>query len=173
MLVLALAGGALTVGGQATADDTSSDATATAAAAAEPRDFGPAEADNENTARVLAQAENRRIEILAERTETSSAYANPDGSLTTEAFAAQIRVKQDGKWKDIDTTLSDTGADLTPETAVARIAVSDGGDTDLASVSDGGKTFGLGWQDTLPAPHVDGDTATPPRTHWVRARRSR
>ncbi|MGV9907235.1 DNRLRE domain-containing protein [Streptomyces sp. NPDC003388] len=158
MLVLALAGGALTVGGQATADDTSSDATATAAA--EPRDFGPAEADNENTARVLAQAENRRIEILAERTETSSAYADPNGSLTTEAFAAQIRVKQDGKWKDIDTTLSDTGADLTPETAAARIAVSDGGDTDLASVSDGGKTFGLGWQDTLPAPHVDGDTAS-------------
>ncbi|MGH1554642.1 hypothetical protein ACRAWF_30140 [Streptomyces sp. L7] len=80
----------------------------------EQRDFGLAEAADESTARTLAQAENRRIEILSDRTETGSTYANPDGTLTTEAFAAQIRVKEDGKWEDIDTTLSDTGADLTP-----------------------------------------------------------
>ncbi len=158
MLVLTLTGGALSSVGQAAADDTPSDSTASAAA--EQRDFGLAEAEDESTARVLAQAENRRIEILSKRTETGSTYANPDGTLTAEAFAAQIRVKEDGKWEDIDTTLSDTGADLTPETAAADITVSDGGDTDLASVSDDGKSFGLGWQDKLPTPTVDGDTAS-------------
>ncbi|MHB9862312.1 DNRLRE domain-containing protein [Streptomyces sp. YIM S03343] len=158
LLVLALAGGALSTVGQAAADDTPSDTAASAAT--EQRDFGPAEAADESTARVLAQAENRRIEILSERNETGSTYANPDGTLTAEAFAAQVRVKKDGKWEDIDTTLSDTGADLTPETAAADIAVSDGGDTHLASVSDDDKTFGLGWEDKLPTPTVDGDTAS-------------
>ncbi|OPG10475.1 hypothetical protein B1R27_02200 [Streptomyces sp. GKU 895] len=156
--MLALTGGALSTVGQAAADDTPSDSTASAAA--EQRDRGLAEADDEGTARVLAQAQNRRIEILSERTETGSTYANPDGTLTAEAFAARVRVKEQGKWEDIDTTLSDTGADLTPETAAAEIAVSDGGDTDLASVSDDGKTFGIGWEDKLPTPTVDGDTAS-------------
>jgi hypothetical protein len=158
-LVLALTATTFGALGQASADDTAYSADSATEATGQ-RDLGPAEADDEATARMLAQSQSRRIEILSDRTEDSSTYANPDGTLTAEAFAAQVRVKKGGVWEDIDTTLSDTGADLTPETAAARIAVSDGGDTDLASVSEGGKTFGLGWEDRLPAPTVDGDTAS-------------
>ncbi|WP_443066227.1 DNRLRE domain-containing protein [Streptomyces sp. NBC_01262] len=97
---------------------------------------------------------------MSERTADSTTYALPDGTLSTEAYAGPIRVKQDGAWTDIDTSLSDTGADLTPGAAAADIAVSDGGDKSLASVSKGDTSFGLGWQDKLPTPTVKDATAS-------------
>ncbi|MGA5040393.1 DNRLRE domain-containing protein [Streptomyces capoamus] len=160
LLVLGLTGGSLAAVGQAAADDAVTTAGTPAGEPTAPRELGPAQAADEATARVLAQAQHRRIEILAERTEDTSTYADPDGSLTTEAFAAQVRVKAGGTWRDIDTTLSDTGPALTPETAAAEVTLSDGGDSDLAAVSEDGKTFGLGWQDKLPEPTLDGDTAS-------------
>lgn len=160
LLVAGLTGGSLAGVGSATADDTATVADGTGTGLIGPRDLGPAQAADEATARVLAQAQNRQIEILGHRTEDTSTYANPDGTLTVEAFAAQVRVKEDGAWRDIDTTLSDTGPALTPKTAAAEVVVSDGGDHDLASVSNDGKRFGLGWQDKLPDPTVDGDTAS-------------
>ncbi|CAL9502991.1 DNRLRE domain-containing protein [Streptomyces sp. enrichment culture] len=159
LLVIALTGTTVAAVGRAAADDTTPTA-GPAPLTAPQRDLGPAVAEDEATARLLAQAQNRRIEILPERTETTSTYADPDGTLTTEAFAAQVRVREDGRWKDIDTSLSDTGTALTPQTAAAQVAVSDGGDTRLAAVSDSGRTFGLGWQEKLPSPTVDGDTAS-------------
>ncbi|WP_406271152.1 DNRLRE domain-containing protein [Actinacidiphila glaucinigra] len=84
----------------------------------------------------------------------------PTGELQTEAYVGPVRVDQDGVWQDIDTSLSDTGADLTPEATAADIAVSDGGDTALASVAKGDKSFGLGWQDKLPTPAVKDNTAS-------------
>ncbi|MEV8547637.1 DNRLRE domain-containing protein [Streptomyces sp. NPDC051572] len=78
-----------------------------------------------------------------------------------KSSAGPVRVKQDnGVWKDIDTDLSDVGADLEPQVAAADIAVSDGGDTNLASVAKGGKSFGLGWEDKLPTPTVKDATAS-------------
>ncbi|MFI6934873.1 DNRLRE domain-containing protein [Streptomyces sp. NPDC050287] len=121
---------------------------------------GPAQAQDEASAVLMARLQNRKIEVLAARTADSTTYALPGGELQTETYAGPIRVKQDGAWKGIDTSLSDTGADLTPAAAAADIAVSDGGDTQLASVAEGKESFGLGWQDTLPAPSVKGGTAS-------------
>ncbi|WP_275404941.1 DNRLRE domain-containing protein [Streptomyces sp. SID10815] len=108
----------------------------------------------------MARLQNRNIEVLSARAADSTTYALPSGELRTEAYTGPIRVKQDGAWKDIDTSLSDTGSDLTPAAAAADIAVSDGGDTQLASVAKGKESFGLGWQDKLPTPSVKGDTAS-------------
>ncbi|MFJ8493707.1 DNRLRE domain-containing protein [Streptomyces sp. NPDC094038] len=108
----------------------------------------------------MARLQDRKIEVLSARTTDSTTYALPSGELETEAYAGPVRVKQDGTWKDIDTSLSDTGADLTPQAAAADIAVSDGGDTDLASVTKGKDSFGLGWQDKLPTPEVKDSTAS-------------
>ncbi|MFE5039277.1 DNRLRE domain-containing protein [Streptomyces sp. NPDC056683] len=108
----------------------------------------------------MARLQDRKIEVLSARTTDSTTYALPSGELETEAYAGPVRVKQDGTWKNIDTSLSDTGADLTPEAAAADIAVSDGGDTDLASVTKGKDSFGLGWQDKLPTPEVKDSTAS-------------
>lgn len=109
--------------------------------------LGPAEAQDETSAMLMARLQDRKIEVLSERTADSTTYALPSGELSTEAYAGPIRVLQDGAWKDIDTSLSDTGPDLTPTAAAADIAVSDGGDKQLASVSKGDTSFGLGWQD--------------------------
>lgn len=120
----------------------------------------PAEAQDQASALLMAHLQDRKIEVLSERTADSTTYALPSGELETAAYAGPVRVKQAGAWKDIDTALSDTGPDLTPAAAAAEIAVSDGGDTDLASVTKGTESFGLGWQDKLPTPTVKNSTAS-------------
>ncbi|WP_245883520.1 DNRLRE domain-containing protein [Streptomyces hyaluromycini] len=108
----------------------------------------------------MARLQDRKIEVLSARAGDSTTYALPSGELQTDTYAGPVRVKQDGKWHDIDTSLSDTGADLTPAATVADITVSDGGDTALASVTKDKESFGLGWADTLPAPDVKNNTAS-------------
>ncbi|MFD6548553.1 DNRLRE domain-containing protein [Streptomyces sp. NPDC058398] len=124
------------------------------------QNYGAAEAKDTASALLMARLQNRKIEVLSERTSDATTYALPDGQMQTEDYAGPIRVKQDGDWQDIDTTLSDTGPSLTPEAAAADVAVSDGGDTALASVAKGDKSFGLKWEDKLPAPTVKDDTAS-------------
>ncbi|MGW2964980.1 DNRLRE domain-containing protein [Streptomyces sp. NPDC001220] len=117
-------------------------------------------ADSEASALLMARLQDRKIEVLSERMTDSTTYALPSGELETDAYAGPVRVKEDGAWKDIDTSLSDTGANLTPDAAAADIAVSDGGDTHLASVAKGKDSFGLGWEDALPTPSVKDSTAS-------------
>jgi RHS repeat-associated protein len=153
-LTLADTGAAVALPGSSATDAT----TATSASA---QQYGAAEAKDAASALLMARLQNRKIEVLSERTTDSTTYALADGSMQTEAYAGPVRVKQDdGDWKDIDTDLSDVGADLEPQVAAADIAVSDGGDTDLASVAKGGKSFGLGWEDKLPTPTVKDATAS-------------
>ncbi|MER6441704.1 DNRLRE domain-containing protein [Streptomyces sp. NPDC001185] len=121
---------------------------------------GPPEARDDASALLMARLQDRKIEVLSDRSADSTTYALPDGQMSTASYAGPIRVKQDGEWQDIDTALSDTGPSLTPAATAADVAVSDGGDTALASVAKGDKSFGLGWQDTLPAPTVKNDTAS-------------
>ncbi|MFG2969688.1 DNRLRE domain-containing protein [Streptomyces sp. NPDC048288] len=111
-------------------------------------------------ARRQAKLSGERVELASQRTETSTTYVNPDGTLTTESYAGPVRVKdENGSWQDIDTELSDEGPALEPEAAAADITVSDGGDKRLASVTEGSASLALGWEDTLPTPKVTGDTA--------------
>ncbi|MFB7336883.1 DNRLRE domain-containing protein [Streptomyces adustus] len=134
--------------------------TVTAARAEAGAEPAASAADSTASAMLMARTQNRKIEVLSARTSDSTTYALPSGQLQTVAYAGPVRVKQGGVWKDVDTSLSDTGADLTPDAAVADIAVSDGGDNRLASVTKGKETFGLGWQDKLPAPEVKNSTAS-------------
>ncbi|MGQ4356560.1 DNRLRE domain-containing protein [Streptomyces drozdowiczii] len=120
---------------------------------------GPAEAADEASAVLMARLQNRRIEVLSERSDDSTTWALPSGSLQTEVFPGPIRVKRDGDWLPVDTALTDAGTQLEPKAAVAEVALSDGGDTALASVSQGGATFGLGWAEKLPTPTIKGSTA--------------
>lgn len=117
-------------------------------------------ADSVAAALLMARLQDRKIEVLSERTETATTYALPSGELQTSTYAGPIRQKVGSVWKDIDTALSDTGASLEPDVAAADITVSDGGDTSLASVADGERSFGLGWESKLPTPTVKDDTAS-------------
>lgn len=57
------------------------------------------------SAAVSARAQGSRVEVESERAETSSTWANPDGTMTTEAHAAPIRFKDKaGRWQAIDLT---------------------------------------------------------------------
>jgi RHS repeat-associated protein len=137
--------------------------TARTAAQAEPASAaasGPAQAQDQASAVLMARLRGRKVEVLSARTADSTTYALPSGELETQAYAGPVRVKEGDTWKDIDTSLSDTGADLTPAAAAADITVSDGGDTKLASVARDKQSFGLGWEKKLPAPAVKGSTAS-------------
>jgi hypothetical protein len=55
------------------------------------------------SAMLTARVQGSRVEILSERTETSSTYANPDGTLTTDQYAGPVRFRDGaGNWRDID-----------------------------------------------------------------------
>ncbi|HEY8979692.1 MAG TPA: DNRLRE domain-containing protein [Streptomyces sp.] len=86
-------------------------------------------------------------------------WANPDGTVTADIASGPIRVKENGRWRRIDTDLVDSGSSLVPKTAAADVQLSDGGTEDFAQVAHGEKVFGLDWGSSLPAPVVDGDTA--------------
>ncbi|MFG3125592.1 DNRLRE domain-containing protein [Streptomyces sp. NPDC048201] len=144
--------------GQAVAVGDIRPATASVSGARKPA--GAAEAANTASAVLMARSQGRRIEVLSERTESSTTWALPSGSLRTESFAGPVRVKRNDKWQNIDTSLSDQGDDLKPKAAVADVTVSDGGEGRLASVARGRTRFTMGWQSRLPAPKVTGSTAS-------------
>ncbi|MFE9849509.1 DNRLRE domain-containing protein [Streptomyces sp. NPDC005576] len=117
------------------------------------------EAASEQAATLAAVLQGHRIEVLSARTEDSTTWANPDGTMTTDIASGPIRVEEDGQWRRIDTDLVDSGSRLEPKTAVADVQLSDGGGEDFARVVDGERAFGLDWGSNLPAPAIDGDTA--------------
>ncbi|MEV8459819.1 MULTISPECIES: DNRLRE domain-containing protein [Streptomyces] len=105
-----------------------------------------------------------RTEIVSERTESTTTWANADGTTTVEAYTGPIRVKQpDGGWRPVDTTLVADKGLIRPKAAAADIAFSGGGSGEpLAEVTRGGRTLGLDWPGRLPAPRLDGPTAVYP-----------
>lgn len=55
------------------------------------------------SAAVTARARRTPIEVESLRTETTTTWANPDGTMTTDAHAAAIRFRDAaGRWQDVD-----------------------------------------------------------------------
>ncbi|CAM5670214.1 hypothetical protein SHIRM173S_00982 [Streptomyces hirsutus] len=112
-------------------------------------------------ARIRAALLGQRVEVTALRTESSTAYVNPDGSVTEESSTGPTRVKDEsGTWRDVDTTLVRRDGVVQPMQAAADISFSDGGSGALAEVSEGSHTLGIGWDGDLPRPTLEGNTAT-------------
>jgi len=96
-------------------------------------------------------------------TPTTLVTDNGDGSFTAQISAGAVRVadaSQSDGWADLNLDLADTGPTVTPDTAIADIAFSDGGSGALASLNLGAKQFAEDWPTSLPTPTLDGDTAT-------------
>ncbi|MGW1253822.1 DNRLRE domain-containing protein [Streptomyces sp. NPDC002513] len=89
--------------------DTASGVTAKPAHTHSRKATGPAQAQDEVSAVLMARQQHRKIEVLSKRTADSTTYALPSGELETDAYAGPVRVKQGGAWKDIDTTPYDGG----------------------------------------------------------------
>ncbi|HWL36018.1 MAG TPA: DNRLRE domain-containing protein [Frankiaceae bacterium] len=112
-------------------------------------------------AQVLARMTGKRVEVSGERSETDTLWANPDGTLTRRTHTAPIRVRDAaGEWQDVDATLIRDGATVRPRAVPFEVRFSAGGSGELASLSDGKHRYALSWPDALPAPALDGPTAT-------------
>ncbi|MER5933039.1 ricin-type beta-trefoil lectin domain protein [Streptomyces sp. NPDC002054] len=95
-------------------------------------------------------------------TESSQTWANPRGTLTTEATATTQRVKaEDGSWKEVDATLrANADGTFTPAVAPSLLKLSGGGSGPMASMSTSdGKTLSVKAPFPLPRPIVDGNSA--------------
>ncbi|MBB5872116.1 hypothetical protein F4553_005550 [Allocatelliglobosispora scoriae] len=112
-----------------------------------------------------AKVGNKPIEVLSERTEWAQTFANPNGTFTLIENASPQRVRRaDGSWASIDTNLHrEADGTLSPGAALGGMRFSGGGSrTPMASMTVNGRVMRLWWPGTLPAPVVEGSTATYP-----------
>ncbi|MEV8321588.1 ricin-type beta-trefoil lectin domain protein [Kitasatospora sp. NPDC056731] len=66
------------------------------------------EAPDEASALLSARLQKRRIEVTNARTEFTTLWANPDGTLTSDRSTGPIRMKVGDAWVPVDTTLVQT-----------------------------------------------------------------
>ncbi|MGA5772054.1 DNRLRE domain-containing protein [Streptomyces pseudogriseolus] len=128
------------------------------------------------SARVAARLSGKRVEALSERTETSTTWANKDGSLTTELTAGPVRFRDeaDGTWRDVDLDLvrgpggtveplaHPRGLRLAGETgspAASLKAAQASRATDLVTLGEGDEQITLQWRGGLPQPTLKGTRA--------------
>ncbi|MFJ7201807.1 MULTISPECIES: DNRLRE domain-containing protein [unclassified Streptomyces] len=128
------------------------------------------------SARVAARLSGKRVEVLSQRTETSTTWANKDGSLTTELTAGPVRFKDQstGDWRDVNLDLvsaADGGVEPkahphglrlsgktgTPEASLKAAQAAKA--TDLVTLGEGDEQITLQWKGDLPAPKLEGTRA--------------
>ncbi|MEO3974969.1 DNRLRE domain-containing protein [Streptomyces sp. CAU 1734] len=136
-----------------------------------------AEAADIASARIAARLSGKRVEALAERTETSTTWANKDGSLTTELTAGPVRFEAGGTggWRDVDLRLT-RGADGSVAPRAHPEGLLLGGGTaqaparslsaarsakavDLVTLGEGDQRITLQWKGGLPSPALKGTRA--------------
>ncbi|WP_344667475.1 LamG-like jellyroll fold domain-containing protein [Catenulispora yoronensis] len=107
----------------------------------------------------------KSTEVVAQRTETSTTFRNPDGSFTLRQYSQPVHVRQaDGSWADVDTTLKrDAKGQLAPSTVAMRAEVAGSSDSpafESFTIDDAHRVdFALSGAATVPAA-VDGSSAT-------------
>jgi large repetitive protein len=137
----------------------------------EPADPSTFTAPDPVSAQVDARAKDHKIEVLSELTESSTTYANPNGSFTTDVSAGQVRVADSsvkGGWRSLDYTLvKNADGTVGPKSGYVPITLSGAASaaqvakTGVVSLTGtGGSSVSLGWGGALPAPSLSGDTAT-------------
>ncbi|MGW4434552.1 DNRLRE domain-containing protein [Streptomyces sp. NPDC004596] len=134
---------------------------------------GVAQADDIASARVAARLQGHRVEALSERTETSTTWAEKDGSLTTELAAGPVRFRRDGQWTDVDVELQEVTGGVEPKAhpeglrlagrsgtpAKSIEAAREAEATDLVTLGEGDQRITLQWKGGLPRPRLDGTRA--------------
>lgn len=109
-----------------------------------------------------AKAAGSRVEVVGERTERTTVFANPDGfTFTLEQSVVPVRVaKGEGGWQAPDATLvRRPDGSVGPEAAAVDMTFSGGGDDALVKLSKQQQSLELAWPAKLPAPRIDGSSA--------------
>ncbi|SEN74569.1 LamG-like jellyroll fold domain-containing protein [Actinacidiphila rubida] len=110
-----------------------------------------------------ARTSGRPVPIDALTDTATTVVANPDGTFTRSESSSPQRVRQNGRWVPIDTTLvRRPDGTYAPRAATTQVTFSGGGSGALVTLADGSDAVGFSWPGTLPAPTVSGDTATYP-----------
>ncbi|GAA1999470.1 hypothetical protein GCM10009838_76110 [Catenulispora subtropica] len=108
-----------------------------------------------------AKATGASVAIASQTTETKQLLANPNGTFTSKSWAHPVRVKQNGAWADIDTTLvRRPDGTLAPKASVSTAVFSGGGPGPAVTLAHGADTVALSLPMSLPAPRLAGSTAT-------------
>ncbi|WP_281903949.1 LamG-like jellyroll fold domain-containing protein [Phytohabitans aurantiacus] len=112
-------------------------------------------------AAALAAASGTPVEIGAFRNEYREVYANPDGSRTAVEHVRPVRMLRGGRWVGVDATLvRRPDGSIGPRAATVGLLLSGGGQGPFAAMERSGRRLALSWPGTLPAPVLDGATAT-------------
>lgn len=123
----------------------------------------PDSAVTAQTALERAKASGEPVEVTGERTEYTTTMARPDGTFElTQSTEPQRARAEDGSWRGIDLTL-ERRADgrVGPKSAVVDLSFSGGGSgSGMLRLTQGDQGLRLGWPTPLPAPVLDGATAT-------------
>jgi hypothetical protein len=122
--------------------------------------------DPVSAAKQQAKKQNKRVEIASLRGETSTTYANPDGkTLHSEVHSGPIRVRKDGVWQPIDTTLVEKDGLIRPKAIKGDLSFSAGGGTTLAKVKNAKGEAKILAPAKLPKPVLEHNTATYPSAY--------
>ncbi|WP_260605753.1 LamG domain-containing protein [Streptomyces sp. WAC01280] len=109
-----------------------------------------------------ASAAGERVEVVGERTERETVFANPDGAtFTLEKSIAPVRVDTGSGWVAPDATLvrREDGS-IGPKAAVVDVSFSAGGSgAGLVVIGQDGQSVSMGWPGRLPEPRLDGERA--------------
>ncbi|MCX5392889.1 VCBS repeat-containing protein [Streptomyces sp. NBC_00094] len=117
----------------------------------------------EKAAFAEAKRTGKRVEILDRREEAAEYFANPDGTTTRATYGEPKWSRSEGRWRLADARLvKRADGSVAPAAPTFPIAFSGGGAQPLAMMVKQGKKLALTWPTALPAPIVEGDTATYP-----------
>ncbi|MER5931555.1 FG-GAP-like repeat-containing protein [Streptomyces sp. NPDC002054] len=138
-------------------------APAVASAAAKAKPKPPAATETERTVKASAEAKRtgKRVEIISQRTENEEVWANPDGTFSAEQALVPIRVHRGGKLVPVDTRLAkQKDGRIAAKATRTALSFSGGGKAPLVTMRKDGRDITLTWPKPLPAPTVDGNSAT-------------
>ncbi|MEJ3748473.1 LamG domain-containing protein [Actinomycetes bacterium KLBMP 9797] len=126
---------------------------------------GPVVREAPDTAGAVHAASLQRspVRVADLTTGTRVVEAQPDGTLKATLSARTVRVKQGDRWVTADPTLvRQPDGTVVPRAVEIELALSGGGSAPMVRYGRDGKRFALSWPGKLPAPALDGPTATYP-----------
>ncbi|MFF2962127.1 LamG-like jellyroll fold domain-containing protein [Streptomyces sp. NPDC057963] len=95
------------------------------------------------------------------RGESRDVFATADGNLEAREYLRPVRVRVGGEWKPVDTDLTrPDGGGVAPKASTVGLTFSGGGSAPLVRMKKAGRELALSWPGELPAPELDGATAT-------------
>ncbi|WP_263120202.1 LamG domain-containing protein [Cellulomonas fimi] len=119
------------------------------------------QAADSSEASTVAVACDQDVEVVGERTEWNTVYAQADGTMRLDVSALAVRTQVDGDWGEIDATVVAASEGITVAAPVRPMVFSDGTDgMPLARITREGQELTFDVPFDLPSPALDGDQLT-------------